>query len=89
MYNFFHKVFGQLSTRYAGLKTTFKTFFLLIIIFLIFFAVNLFFTVKNKPESAYTMLQSQSRKHKLQDTRVHNWSEIEKKHLKPEVRNTK
>ena len=48
--------------------------------FLIFFAVNLFISVKNKSQSAYTVLDNNAGEQRvmLQDTRVHNWSEIEK-----------
>ena len=53
---------------------------LVIIIFIFLFAfINLIISVKSKHESAYSAL---SREHestlKLQDTRVHNWNEIDK-----------
>ena len=75
------EILKNLLTKYASLQTVFKSFFLLIILFLMFFAVNLFITVKNKSQSAYTVLSSEDEKlmPKLQDTRVHNWSELDKK----------
>ena len=75
------EILKNLLTKYASLQTVFKSFFLLIILFLMFFAVNLFITVKNKSQSAYTVLSSEDEKlmPKLQDTRVHNWSEVDKK----------
>ena len=75
------EILKNLLTKYASLQTVFKSFFLLIILFLMFFAVNLFITVKNKSQSAYTILSSENEKSmlKLQDTRVHNWSELDKK----------
>ncbi len=69
----------NLLNKYTGLATAFKGFFVLVILFLLFFAVNLMFTIKNKDKSAYTTLSSDKSKVKLQDTRVHNWSELEKK----------
>lgn len=74
--DFFSKLFG----KYAGLQTVFKSFFLLITLFLIFFAVNLFITIQNRSKSAYTVLSSEGEQTKLmlQDTRVHNWDEIGK-----------
>ena len=75
------EILKNLLTKYASLQTVFKSFFLLIILFLMFFAVNLFITVKNKSHSAYSVLSSENEKSmpKLQDTRVHNWSEVDKK----------
>ena len=75
------EILKNLLTKYASLQTVFKSFFLLMILFLMFFAVNLFITVKNKSQSAYTILSSENEKSmlKLQDTRVHNWSEVDKK----------
>ncbi len=71
--------YKNLIGKYAGLGTIFKSFFVLIILFLLFFAVNLFITVKSKRESAYTVLNSEMYKTMLQDTRVHNWDEIDNK----------
>lgn len=71
--------YKNLIGKYAGLGTVFKSFFVLIILFLVFFAVNLFITVKSKRDSAYTVLNSETYKTMLQDTRVHNWDEIDKK----------
>lgn len=74
----------DLISKYMGLQTIFKSFFLLIILFLVFFAVNLFISVKGKHESAYNVLSAESEKNEkaevmLQDTRVHNWSELNKR----------
>ncbi len=71
--------YKNLIGKYAGLGTAFKSFFVLIILFLVFFAVNLFITVKSKRDSAYTVLNSETYKIMLQDTRVHNWDEIDNK----------
>ena len=46
----------NLINKYSNLQTVFKSFFLLIILFLTFFAVNLFITIQNKHESAYNAL---------------------------------
>ena len=75
---------NELVTKYSKFQVIFKSFFLIIILFLVFYAVNLFFIVKNKPQSAYTVLENLSEKEKLklQDTRVHNWSEIKTKNEK-------
>ena len=62
-----------------NIKIIFKGFFVLVIVFLLFFAINLFVTIKNKPLSAYTSLNIEQSRLMLQDTRVHNWDEIEKK----------
>ena len=74
------EILKNLLTKYSNLQTIFKSFFLLVILFLMFFAVNLFITVKNKSQSAYSILSSEDEKSmpKLQDTRVHNWSEVDK-----------
>ncbi len=63
-------------------RNIFKGFFVLIVFFFIFFAINLFISIlHNKPKSAYDVLSSEYEKSqlKLQDTRVHNWSELDKK----------
>ena len=73
------ELYKNLTKKYFGLSTVFKSFFVLIILFLIFFAVNLFVTIKSKKDSAYTVLNSEGEKTMLQDTRVHNWSELDKK----------
>ena len=67
--------------KYGSISTFFKSFFLLVVVFLVFFGVNLFISIKNKSESAYTALENLNKKKEvmLQDTRVHNWSELEKK----------
>ena len=63
-----------------SMKNVFKGFFVLII----FFFINLFISVKSKHESAYSVLTREYEKSqlKLQDTRVHNWSELDKKKWK-------
>lgn len=68
----------NLLIKYSSLQTAFKGFFLLIVLFLVFFAINLFISIQNRPKSAYSVLNKESMV-KLQDTRVHNWDEIEKK----------
>ena len=64
--------------KYKTLQTVFKSFFVLLALFLIFFGVNLFISIQNKSKSAYTVLSSENEQLMLQDTRVHNWSELEK-----------
>ena len=68
----------KLSDKYTGLQTIFKSFFVLIILFLAFFAVNLFLSIQNRPKSAYSALNEKASRLKimLQDTRMHNWDEI-------------
>ncbi len=54
--------------------------FVIILVVLSFHVINLLITVKCKRESAYSVLsreQVQSMP-KLQDTRVHHWSEVHK-----------
>ena len=66
-------------------KNVFRSFFLLVILFLFFFGISLFINVKNRPYSAYDVLVNKNRiKNEkenlmLQDTRVHNWDEVGKK----------
>ena len=80
-------VSNNLLNAFAKLQSGFKSFFIVIILLLIFFSVNLFITLKNKPKSAYSVLNSNSEsevekeksKLMLQDTRVHNWDEIQQK----------
>ena len=66
------------SSKY--MKNVLKGFFVLIIFFFLFFFINLFISVKSKHESAYSVLNREYEKSqlKLQDTRVHNWSELDK-----------
>ena len=75
------EMFKNLFDKYVELKTVFKSFFLLVILFLVFFAGNLLIAICGKRESAYTALNHAEEKQKLmlQDTRVHNWSEVGKK----------
>ncbi len=62
------------------MKNSSKGMFILIIILLIFFAINLFVNIQGKHESAYSVLSKSSNEAPLmlQDTRVHNWEEIDK-----------
>ncbi len=55
--------------------------FIIIVIVLSFIFINLLISVKSKRESAYSALSREYEQSmlKLQDTRVHNWSEVEKK----------
>jgi len=69
--------FTNLIKRFLNLQIVFRSALILLILFLIFFAINLFISVKNKPETAFNALIQNEQK-KLQDTRVHNWSEIDK-----------
>ena len=52
----------------------------IVVFFFLFFFINLLISVKGRHESAYTVLSKESEKSqpKLQDTRVHNWSELDK-----------
>lgn len=59
-----------------------KGSFVLLILFLTFFAVNLFMAVNNKHQSAYDALggeKAEAESPKLTDTRAHNWSDLESK----------
>jgi dolichyl-phosphate-mannose--protein O-mannosyl transferase len=71
----------KLQNLNSAMKNVFKGFFVLIIFFFLFFAVNLFISIQNKDKSAYSVLSAEYEKSqpKLQDTRVHNWSELDKK----------
>ena len=65
-----------------SLDKYFKGSFVLLILFLLFFAVNLFLTVNNKPKSAYDALDGEKWEKeniKLTDTRAHGWSDLESK----------
>ncbi len=73
------EIFQGLINKYKSLAVVFKTFFLLVILFLVFFGISLIISIKNKPQSAYTFLSSERSKLMLQDTRMHNWNEIEGK----------
>ncbi len=67
--------------KIPNFKNVFKSFFLLVILFLFFFGVSLFINVKNKPYSAYDSLINKTNEKQnlmLQDTRVHNWDELKK-----------
>lgn len=72
---------NKLENLSNAMKNVFKGFFVLIIFFFLFFAINLFISIQSKHNSAYNALTSEYEKSqlKLQDTRVHNWSELEKK----------
>ena len=58
-----------------------KGFLILITLFLLFFVINYFISINSDHKSAYTVLTGENEKSKLmlQDTRVHNWSELQKK----------
>lgn len=71
-------LFENLAKKYSSLSKNYKSIFVLVILFLAFYFINLIVTVNNKPESAYNVLNKESSKIKLQDTRVHNWSELDK-----------
>ncbi len=63
-----------------NLKNILRSFFLLVVVFLFFFGINLLITINNKPQSAYNFLNSMtSTPQMLPDVRVHNWDELEKK----------
>lgn len=65
-----------------SLEKYFKGSFVLLILFLIFFAVNLFLTVNNKPKSAYDALggeKAEAESPKLTDTRAHSWNNLKRK----------
>ena len=72
---------NKLENLSKSMKNVFKGFFVLIVFFFLFFAINLFISIQqNKSKSAYDALTSEYEKSqpKLQDTRVHNWSELDK-----------
>ncbi len=63
----------------------FKGSFILLILFIIFFAVNLYMTINNKPISAYDALlknkdniENKTKDIKLTDTRAHSWEGLKK-----------
>ena len=64
--------------KYSFLRITLRSFFVLVVLFLLFFAVNLL-VLMNKKESAYNNLAAEKSKVMLQDTRLHNWDEIEER----------
>ena len=58
----------------------FKKLFIIVLVFLIFYGGYLMISLSNNHESAYSSLKGQQKKKvKLQDTRVHNWSELQEK----------
>ena len=63
-----------------SVQTAFKGFLIVAVIFLAFFAVNLWLCLQGKRESAYSALSRNEKEEQmmLQDTRVHNWSEVKK-----------
>ena len=74
------RIMENLFSKYAKLHIFFRSFFIVVILFLVFFSINLYVSIlKSKPRSAYSVLEEKQTKLMLQDTRVHNWSEIEKK----------
>lgn len=73
------EILKNLASKYSSLQIAFKSFLFIVILFLMFFAINLFINFKNKSDSAYTVLSNEQSMVMLQDTRVHNWSEVENK----------
>lgn len=73
------EILRNLTTKYSSLQIALKSFLFIVIVFLIFFAINLFINFKNKSDSAYNILSNEQSMVMLQDTRVHNWSEVENK----------
>ncbi len=67
----------NLILKYSKLGNLFKSFFIVIISLVAIYGINLFISVLNKPKSAYSYLTKDADV-KLQDTRLHNWSEIGK-----------
>ncbi|MBI2996327.1 MAG: hypothetical protein HYY52_06425 [Candidatus Melainabacteria bacterium] len=74
-------LFNNLFGKCAKLQIFLKGSLILIILFLMFFAINLFISIQFSKKSAYDALTENTVKEKvmLQDTRVHNWSEVNKK----------
>ncbi|GEM_PF-2747695 len=68
----------NLILKYSKLSSLFKSFFIVIIFLIIIFGANMFISMLNKSKSAYTYLNNGT-EIKLQDTRLHNWNEIDKK----------
>lgn len=68
----------NLILKYSKLSSLFKSFFIVIIFLIIVFGANMFISMLNKPKSAYNYLNKDTEV-KLQDTRLHNWNEIDKK----------
>ncbi len=63
-------------------KNIFRGMVVLTIFFLMFFAINVIVSIlRSKSQSAYETLTVEYEKSqpKLKDTRVHNWSELDKK----------
>jgi len=58
-------------------KFNFRGVLVIGVVFFVFYGIYLYVTLQNKPQSAYSVLKSESKQPKLQDTRVHNWDEIE------------
>ena len=75
------KEYIQNTINNNGLKNTFKGTFVLVVVLLLFFTVSLVVNINAKHESAYNVLSKLNSKNNtvmLQDTRVHNWSELDK-----------
>ena len=73
------EIIKNLSDKYSTLQVALKSFLFIVVLFLMFFAINLFINFKSKSDSAYTVLSNEQSIVMLQDTRVHNWSEVENK----------
>ncbi len=72
---------AKLQNFVKFIKSLPGTLFIIIVFVFLFVFVNLIITVKSKHESAYSVLNREYEQSmlKLQDTRVHNWSEVEEK----------
>lgn len=68
----------NLILKYSKLSGLLKSFFIVIFFLIIIFGANMFISMLNKPKSAYSYLNKDTEV-KLQDTRLHNWNEIDKK----------
>ena len=64
--------------KISSTKFNLKGIFLIALVFFLFYGIYLYITLNNRPKSAYSVLMKKNHI-KLQDTRVHNWSEIKDK----------
>ena len=72
-------IIDNLLKKYEKLQMILKVSLVILAICLLFYWVNLFSTLHNKSEDAYSVLLKENQKLKLQDTRIHNWSEVNSK----------
>lgn len=70
-----NEILKNIILKYSKLNNLFKSFFVVIIFLIIIYGINLLVLLSNKPKSAYSYL-TKDKQIKLQDTRLHNWSEI-------------